>query len=193
MMIIEHLKISVRSLLVMSLLTGVLYPLAITALAQRFFPRQANGSMILRDGKPVGSALIGQPFDDPKFFWGRLSATTPVADNASGSSGSNFCPMNPALLAEIHGRIDALRKYDPDDKDPIPVDLVTSSASGLDPHITPAAARYQLRRVARARGVDEAVVGRLVREHTRGRFLGVLGEPTVNVLELNLALEEIKK
>jgi K+-transporting ATPase ATPase C chain len=188
-MYLEQLKTSILSLIVLSVLTGILYPLGITGLAQVLFPRQANGSLILKEGKPIGTALIGQPFDDPKYFWSRLSATSPQPYNASNSSGSNLGPTNPALLQEIQGRIDALHKADPDNHEPIPVDLVTSSSSGLDPHISPAAAYYQVKRVAKVRGVPEQSVRELVDHHTTGRFLGVLGEPAVNVLELNLDLD----
>ena len=185
----EQLKISIRSLIVLSVLTGVLYPLGMTGLAQVLFPKQANGSLIVKDGKPIGSMLIGQPIDDPKYFWSRLSATSPQPYNASNSSGSNLGPTNPALVQEIQGRIDALHKADPDNHDLIPVDLVTSSASGLDPHISPAAADYQMKRVAKVRGVPEQSVRDLIIRHTAGRFLGLLGEPAVNVLELNLDLD----
>ena len=199
-MYFEQLIISLRALIVLSVLTGIIYPLAMTGLSQALFPKQANGSLIYKDGKPVGSSLIGQPFDDPKYFWSRISATGPAAYNASNSSGSNLGPLNPALIANVQGRIDALRKADlpagrqvPDHETLVPVDLVTSSASGLDPHITPAAAAYQLARVARVRGLSQQQVLSLVEENTQGRFLGILGEPTVNVLQLNLALDDIKK
>ena len=171
------------------LLVGILYPLAMTAVAQIVFPQQANGSMILKGGQPVGSKLIGQQFDDPKYFWGRLSATSPMPYNAGASGGSNLGPTNPALIDEVKGRIDALRAADPGNTQPIPVDLVTSSGSGLDPDISPAAAEYQVGRVARARGLDAAQVGALVANYTQGRMFGILGEPRVNVLELNLALD----
>jgi len=190
-MYLEQLKTSIRSLIVLSVLTGILYPLGMTGLAQVLFPRQANGSLILKDGKPIGSTLIGQPIDDPKYFWSRLSATSPQSYNASNSSGSNLGPTNPALLQEIQGRIDALHKADPDNHEAIPVDLVTSSGSGLDPHISPAAAYYQGKRVAKIRGVSEEFLRAMVARHTAGRFLGVLGEPAVNVLELNLELDGI--
>jgi K+-transporting ATPase ATPase C chain len=192
-MYFEQLKISLRSLLALSVLTGILYPFVMTKTAQVLFPRQAQGSLIFQDGKPVGSSLIGQPFDDPKYFWSRLSATGPAAYNASNSSGSNLGPTNPALIAEVQGRIDALKKADPSNTDPIPVDLVTSSASGLDPHITPAAAYYQLKRVARVRGLSEETVAPLIQQYTDGRFLNLLGEPGVNVLKLNLALDALKR
>jgi K+-transporting ATPase ATPase C chain len=188
-MYLEQLKTSVLALLVLSVITGLGYPLVMTGISKAAFPSQAEGSLIFKDGKAIGSRLIGQPFDDPKYFWGRLSATGPAAYNASNSSGSNLGPLNPALVAEVQGRIDALKKADPDNKAPIPVDLVTSSASGLDPHITPAAAEYQLKRVAKARAMSEDALRNLIAKHTQGRFLGLLGEPAVNVLELNLDLE----
>src|ERR1035437_6893412 len=191
-MYLEQLKTSILSLIVLSVLTGVLYPLGMTGLAQVLFPKQANGSLILKEGKPIGSTLIGQPIDDTKYFWSRLSAISPQPYNASNSSGSNLGPTNPALIQEIQGRIDALHKADPDNHEPIPVDLVTSSGSGLDPHITPAAAYYQVKRVAKVRGMPEQSVHDLVDRHTVGRFLGLLGEPTVNVLELNLELDGVQ-
>jgi K+-transporting ATPase ATPase C chain len=160
------------------------------------FPERANGSIIVRYGQPVGSALIGQPFDDPKYFWGRLSATSPApytafnAEKLTGSSGSNYGPLNPALLEAAQGRIKALREADPGNTMPIPVDLATASGSGLDPHISPAAAAYQVGRVARARGMSEAAVRQVVAQHTEGRALGLLGEPRVNVLAVNLALDQ---
>ncbi len=176
-------------LVALTLITGFLYPLVITGLAQMLFPQQANGSLILVDGKPVGSSLIGQPFDVPKYFWGRPSATSPFPYNAAASSGSNLGPTNDALIKAVQARIDALKSADPDNPLPIPVDLVAASGSGLDPHISSASAAYQVRRVARARGTEEAVVRQLVSQHTEGRQLGILGEPRVNVLELNLALD----
>jgi K+-transporting ATPase ATPase C chain len=175
-------------LALLTLITGAIYPLVVTVLALVAFPAQANGSLIVKDGKAIGSELIGQSFDDPKYFWGRLSATASFPYNAASSSGSNLGPMNPALIAAIQARSDALKAADPANTQPIPVDLATSSASGLDPHISLAAAEYQVVRVARARGLDETVVRQLVAQHTLGRDLGVLGEPRVNVLELNLAL-----
>jgi len=177
------------SLLVLTAITGVVYPLLVTAIAQVVFPHQANGSLIMRDGKPVGSALIGQPFDDPKYFWGRPSATAPFPYNAASSSGSNQGPTNPALAEAVEARVVALRAADPGNAAPVPVDLVTASASGLDPHISPAAALYQVPRVARARGLDPQMVRQLVERHMEGRLLGLVGEPRVNVLELNLALD----
>jgi len=184
-----QIKPAIIVLALLTLITGVIYPLVVTIIAQVAFPAQANGSVIVKDGKTIGSELIGQPFDDPKYFWGRLSATTPFLYNAASSSGSNLGPTNPALIAEVQARIKALPAADPANTQPIPVDLVTSSGSGLDPHISPAAAEYQVARVARARGLDESVVRQLVAQHTQGRDLGVLGEPRVNVLELNLALD----
>jgi K+-transporting ATPase ATPase C chain len=188
-MTMDQLRPAIMILVLLTLVTGVAYPLVMTGVAQVVFPSQANGSLIVRDGKVVGSSLIGQPFDDPKYFWGRLSATAPFAYNAGASSGSNYGPLNPALSAAAKGRIDALREADPGNTAPVPVDLATASGSGLDPHISPAAAFYQVRRVAKARGLDEARVRRLVEQHVEGRQLGVLGEPRVNVLRLNLALD----
>jgi K+-transporting ATPase ATPase C chain len=187
-----YLRPALVLLIIFSLLTGVIYPLAITGIAQVFFPHQANGSLILRDGQAVGSSLIGQQFDDPRYFWGRLSATSPYPYNAAASSGSNLGPTNPSLTAEVEARIAALKAADPSNTAPIPVDLVTSSASGLDPDISIAAALYQVPRVARQRGLSQAVVQSLVAKFTRGRTFGILGEPRVNVLELNLALDAIK-
>jgi K+-transporting ATPase ATPase C chain len=184
--------------LIFTVITGVIYPLVVTGIAQVAFPAQANGSLILVDGQPVGSALIGQDFDAPEYFWGRLSATGTFAYNAfnaddlTGSSGSNYGSLNPALVEAAQARIDALRAADPGNAAPIPVDLVTASASGLDPHISPAAALYQVPRVARARGLSEDQVRALVEAHIEGRQLGFLGEPRVNVLRLNLALDALK-
>jgi K+-transporting ATPase ATPase C chain len=189
---------AVMVLLIFTVLTGVLYPLAVTGIAQLVFPRQANGSLIVQDGQAVGSELIGQLFDDPKYFWGRLSATGTFpynafdAENLTASSGSNYGPLNPALLDMVQARVDALHAADPENTLPIPVDLVTASGSGLDPHISVAAAYYQIHRVAQARGLTDAQVQALVDEHTQGRQLGFLGEPRVNVLMLNLALDEIE-
>jgi K+-transporting ATPase ATPase C chain len=179
--------------ILLTALTGILYPLVVTGIAQTVFHKQAEGSLIIsRDGKILGSSLIGQNFDDPKYFWGRISATSPFY-NASASSGSNLGPTNPALLDEVKSRIAALKAADPKNNDPIPVDLVTSSGSGLDPHISQAAANYQLARVARARKLTTDVVKQIVAQNTQGRFLGFLGEPVVNVLQVNLALDEYKK
>jgi len=178
-------------LLLMTVITGIAYPLLVTGLAQAVFPVQANGSLLAKDGKPIGSALIGQPFTASKYFWGRPSATVPQAYNGSASNGSNLGPTNPALADAVRQRIAALQAADPGNTAPIPVDLVTASGSGLDPEISPAAAQYQLARVARARGLPLAEVQALVARCTRGRQLGVLGEPRVNVLELNLALDAL--
>jgi K+-transporting ATPase KdpC subunit len=180
-------------LLIFTILTGLVYPLVVTGIAQLVFPRQANGSLILNNGQVAGSSLIGQPFDDPKYFWGRLSATGPYPYNAASSFGSNLGPTNPALLDEVKARIAALKAADPGNTQPIPVDLVTSSGSGLDPDISVAAALYQLPRVARVRGLSESAVRALVDKYTQGRQLGFLGEPRVNFLELNLALDVLKK
>ena len=183
------LRNAVMLLLLMTVITGVLYPLAATGLAQLVFPRQANGSLLVKDGKPIGSVLIGQSFTDPKYFWGRPSATTPQANNGVNSGGSNLGPTNPALTDVVKQRIATLRAADPGNTAPVPVDLVTASGSGLDPEISPAAAQYQLARVAKARGLSTSQVQALVNEYTSGRQLGVFGEPRVNVLQLNLALD----
>jgi potassium-transporting ATPase KdpC subunit len=179
-------------LLIFTVMTGLFYPLAVTGLARLVFPVQANGSLITRNNRIAGSTLIGQPFDDPGYFWGRPSATGLFPYNAAASSGSNLGPTNPALLNEVETRIAALQAADPSNSQPIPVDLVTSSASGLDPNISVAAALYQLPRVARRRGLSETTVHALVDQYTQGRQLGFLGEPRVNVLELNLALDGLK-
>ncbi|HEY1611025.1 MAG TPA: potassium-transporting ATPase subunit KdpC [Paraburkholderia sp.] len=176
----------------LTVVTGVVYPAVVTAVSQAVFPHQANGSLIEKDGKPVGSALIGQQFDAPYYFWGRLSATTPNPYNSQSSSGSNLALTNPALADEVKGRIAALHAADPSNTASIPVDLVTSSGSGLDPDISPAAAEYQAARVASARGLSREQVETLIAQHTRGRQLGVLGESRVNVLQLNLALDDAK-
>jgi K+-transporting ATPase ATPase C chain len=186
---LAHCRAAIVSLALLSLVTGLAYPAVVTAIAQAVFRHQANGSLIVKDGTPVGSELIGQPFDDPKYFWGRPSATSPFAYNAGASSGSNLSPTNPDLVKAVQGRVDALRAPDPGNTAPVPVDLVTASGSGLDPHISPAAALYQVPRVARARKLDPGAVRALVAQHTRGRLLGVFGEPRVNVLALNLALD----
>lgn len=183
------LRASLLMLLVMTVITGVLYPLAVTGVAHVAFPHQADGSLILRDGHVVGSRLIGQPFDDPRYFWGRPSATSPQPYNGAASAGSNLGPTNPALADAVRQRIAALHAADPGNTQPVPVDLVTASASGLDPEISPAAAQYQLARVARARHLDVAQVRQLVAAHMQGRWLGLFGEPRVNVLALNLALD----
>lgn len=178
---------------VMTLLTGVLYPLAATGLAQALFPTMANGSLVQKDGRTVGSSLIGQTFSEPKYFWGRPSATAPNPNNGASSSGSNQGPTNPALTEAVRQRIEVLRQADPGNTAPIPVDLVTASASGLDPHISPAAAEYQIARVARVRGLAPERVRELVAAQTQGRQFGVLGEPRVNVLALNLALDATQR
>jgi K+-transporting ATPase ATPase C chain len=188
---LKMLRQSVTTLVVMAVLTGVIYPLAVTGIAQGLFSREAGGSMIVEDTRIVGSELIGQPFSDPGYFWPRPSATAPVPYNAGASSGSNLGPTNPALLDAIQERVAVLRAADPGNTSQVPVDLVTASGSGLDPHISPAAAEYQLARVARARGLREEVVRALVVEHTESRQWGVFGEPRVNVLELNLSLDAL--
>jgi K+-transporting ATPase ATPase C chain len=189
---LKQLRGAIVSLVLLTVLTGLLYPVVITALAQAIFPAQANGSLITQGDKLIGSQLIGQPFDDPKYFWGRLSATSPYPYNAVASSGSNLGPTNPTLVENAQARIDALHAADPGNTDPIPVDLVTASGSGLDPNISLAAARYQAHRVAKARGLNDATVQRLVDQYTEGRVLGLIGEARVNVLELNLALDALK-
>jgi K+-transporting ATPase ATPase C chain len=185
------LRPTLVSIVLFTVITGVIYPLAVTAIAQVAMPYQANGSLIEDNGQVRGSELIGQPFDDPAYFWGRLSATGGSAYNGALSSGSNYGPLNPALVEAAQARIDALRAADPDNDRPVPVDLVTASGSGLDPHISPAAADFQAERVARARRLEPSVVRDLVAVHTEGRSLGVLGEPRVNVLKLNLALDAL--
>lgn len=185
-----HLRPALVSLVLLSAITGLLYPLAVTGVAQGLFPRQAAGSLIEVGGKTVGSELIGQNFTSPKYFWGRPSATGPMANNAAGSGGSNQGPLNPALADAVKARIEALRAADPDNQTPVPVDLVTASSSGLDPHISMAAARYQAARVARERGLPLDKVQALIEAHTEPRDLLVLGEPRVHVLKLNLALDD---
>jgi K+-transporting ATPase ATPase C chain len=203
---IKQLRATLVAFAVLTVLTGLVYPVVMTVVAQVVFPKQANGSLITKDGQPIGSELIGQYFTDPRYFWGRPSATGPVpytafnADKGTGSSGSNYGPLNPALIGDgtngapegtVKAAIDAYHAADPDNKAPIPVDLVTASASGLDPDISPAGAKYQVNRVARLRGLDPTAVQALVDKYTTGRTLGILGEPTVNVLELNLALDAL--
>jgi K+-transporting ATPase ATPase C chain len=195
---LKQLRPAVISLLLFTLITGVIYPLVVTGIAQVVFPKQANGSLIINDGKAVGSELIGQQFDDPKYFWGRLSDTGDFPYNAfnaqtlTGSSGSNYGPLNPALIKAAQARIDALQGADPSNTAPIPVDLVTASGSGLDPNISIAAAYYQVHRVAQARGLSDQEVKALVDTYMQGRQFGFLGEPRVNVLELNLALDALR-
>ncbi len=186
---LSQIRPAIVSLVALSIITGIAYPAVVTGIAQIFFRQQANGSLVVRDGKIVGSSLIGQPFGDPKYFWGRPSATSPFPYNAASSSGSNLGPTNPDLVKAVQARVDALRAADPGNTAPVPVDLVTASGSGLDPDISPAAAFYQVRRVAKARGLDRGAVWSLVEQHIQGRQLGFLGEPRVNVLALNLALD----
>jgi K+-transporting ATPase ATPase C chain len=186
---LAQLRPAVVVFLLLTMLTGVLYPLVVTGVALVVFPDQAAGSLIVRDGKIVGSSLIGQPFDQPRYFWSRPSATTPPY-NGAASSGSNLGPVNPALLDAVRSRVDTIRERHPEKSVPVPADLVTTSASGLDPHITPTAAELQIPRVARERRLPEDQVRELVRRHTEGRTWGLLGEPRVNVLTLNLALDD---
>ena len=186
---LTHIRPAIVSLVLLTALTGVVYPALVTAIGELVFSHQANGSLIVKEGKPVGSALIGQPFDDPKYFWGRPSATSPFGYNAGASVGSNLSPTNADLIKTVQGRVDALKAADPGNTAPVPVDLVTASGSGLDPHISPAAARYQVERVAKARKMSADDVRALVDRHTEGRQLGFLGEPRVSVLALNLALD----
>jgi K+-transporting ATPase ATPase C chain len=187
----QQLRIAVILLFLFTILLGIIYPLTVTGIAQVAFPRQSNGSLIEKDGVIIGSELIGQPVSNPAYFWGRLSATEPPY-NASASSGSNYGPLNPALLTAVQTRIAALKSLDPDNQQPIPVDLVTYSASGLDPHISVASANYQVSRIARYRRISEEQLYSMVDRFTEKRQLGVLGEPRVNVLRLNLALDELK-
>ncbi len=186
------LRSAAMALLVLTLVTGLAYPLAVTGVAQLAFPHKAGGSLIRVGGSVVGSSLIGQPFDDPRYFWSRPSATEPFPYNAAASAASNLGPLNPSLLQRILDRANELRLADPENSSPLPIDLVTSSASGLDPHISRAAAEWRLPRVARVRDLNESTVRRLVQEHTEGRQLGFLGTPRVNVLELNLALDALQ-
>lgn len=183
---------AVGMLAVMTLLTGVAYPVLVTVIAQAAFPARSTGSLVVENGRVVGSELVGQPFSDPEYFWGRPSATMPIPYNAGASAASNLGPTNEALTRAVRARIDALRSADPGNLAPVPVDLVTASGSGLDPHITPAAAEYQVRRVARARALPEPRVRELVAAATEGRTFGILGEPRVNVLRLNLALDRAR-
>lgn len=189
---ISQLRPALVVFVALSAVTGLLYPLAVTGVGQGLFPKQAAGSLIEREGQIVGSALVGQNFTSPRYFWGRPSATVPMSHNAAGSSGSNQGPLNPALADAVKARIEALKAADPDNRLPIPADLVTASASGLDPHITMAAARYQAARVARERQLPLKEVQRLIEANIESRDLMVLGEPRVNVLRLNLALDAAK-
>jgi K+-transporting ATPase ATPase C chain len=190
--LLASLRPAVVLFLLLTALTGFIYPLAVTGLAQLLFPQQAAGSLVMRNGHAVGSRLIGQSFSDPRYFWGRPSATTPQPYNGTASTGSNLGPLNPALVDAVKPRIAALRAADPGNDAPVPVDLVTASGSGLDPEISVAAADYQAARIARARGLAPERVRALIAQHAEGRLLGVLGEPRVNVLELNLALDALK-
>lgn len=188
----QHLRPALVSLLLLSAVTGLIYPMAVTGIAQMTMPREANGSLIEEKGRLVGSELIGQSFTSPKYFWGRPSATGPMSHNAANSAGANQGPLNPALEAAVKARVEALRAADPGNTAPVPVDLVTASASGLDPHISMAAARYQAPRVARERGLSVKDVQRLIEDHAEPTDLRVLGEPRVNVLKLNLALDRAR-
>ncbi len=190
---LKELKPALLLLLALTVLTGLLYPLLVTGLAQGLLPIQANGSLIEQNGKTVDSSLIGQPFSDPKYFWSRPSSTSPQPYNAASSSGSNLGPTNPALADALKARIATLKTADQGNREPIPVDLVTASASGLDPEISPAAAEYQVARIALVRGLEVATLRELVARYTQGRQLGVLGEARINVLELNLALDRQEK
>jgi K+-transporting ATPase ATPase C chain len=186
------LRPAVVLLILLTAITGIAYPLVVTGVARVLFPGQAAGSLIVKDGKPVGSRLIGQPFSDPKYFWSRPSATSPQPDNGLSSGGSNLGPLNPALTDAVKARIAALQAADPSNHAPIPVDLVTASGSGLDPDISLAGAYYQANRIARLRHLSPDRVRALIADQARGRWLGVLGQPRVNVLELNLALDTVK-
>ena len=186
------LRQAITCFAVFTVITGVVYPLVVTGVAQLAFHRQANGSLLLRNGKAIGSSLIGQSFSSPKYFWARPSATSPVPYNAANSSGSNLGPLNPALMENVKTRIEQLKAADAASKPLVPVDLVTASGSGLDPDISPAAAEYQISRVAKTRNLDETKVRELVASYTKNRQLGALGEPRVNVLELNLALDDLQ-
>lgn len=187
----KTLKPALLLFLLLTMITGVVYPVLVTLVSKATMSEQASGSPIKKDGKIIGSKLIGQNFSDPKYFWGRLSATGPHPYNGAVSSGSNLGPLNPTLTDNVKARVDALRAADPSNNAPIPVDLVTASGSGLDPHISPAAADYQIDRVARVRNLPAAEVQKLVAEHTEGRQFGLFGEPRVNVLELNIALDAL--
>jgi K+-transporting ATPase ATPase C chain len=191
-MFLKSTRTAIITLAFFTLLTGAIYPLLVTGIAQLVFPGKANGSLLKKDGRVIGSELIGQPFSDPKYFWSRLSATSPFAYNAGASSGSNYGPLNPALIDAARKRMQDLRAADTSNTRPIPVDLVTASGSGLDPHVSVAAALYQVGRVARSRNLAPEQVRLLVDQNTEGRQLGFLGEPRVNVLKLNLALDDLQ-
>jgi potassium-transporting ATPase KdpC subunit len=191
-MFLKSLRTSIITIALFTVLTGFIYPLLVTGIAQILFPAKANGSLLMKDGKAIGSELIGQAFSSPKYFWSRPSATSPFAYNAGASTGSNYGPLNPALLEATAKRVKELKDADPQNTKPVPVDLVTASGSGLDPHISVAAALYQVPRVARSRSVNEEKIKSLVDRYTDGRQLGILGEPRVNVLKLNVALDEMK-
>jgi K+-transporting ATPase ATPase C chain len=188
-MFLKSVRTSIILILLFTVLTGLVYPFIVTGIAQLFFPRKANGSIVMKDGKPIGSELIGQPFSSPRYFWSRPSATSPFEYNAAASSGSNYGPMNPALLEATAKRVKDLKDADPQNTRPVPIDLVTTSGSGLDPHISVAAALYQIPRVARSRLLSEGKVQSVVDQYTEGRQWGFLGEPRVNVLKLNIALD----
>jgi K+-transporting ATPase KdpC subunit len=188
-MVREQLRIAVSIFILLTILTGIAYPCLITGIAQIFFHDEANGSLISHDGKIVGSVLIGQPFDDPKYLWGRPSRTSPTPYNASSSSGSNIGPSNPSLRESVKARVAVMRGADPHNKRPVPIDLVTSSGSGLDPHISVAGAYYQMPRMAKARGISEYVVKAIIQRNTERRLFGVIGEPVVNVLKVNKDLD----
>jgi len=192
-MVHKQIRPALLIFLMLTVITGVLYPLSVTAIAQGFFGHQANGSLIYQNGRTAGSELIGQLFEDPQYLWGRPSATSGVPYNAASSSGSNYGPMNPDFIRTVKERIRSLKEADPENTALIPTDLVTASGSGLDPHISPAAAYYQLPRIAKAREMSETELKEIVRRYTQGRFLGILGEPVVNVLKVNIALDEKRK
>lgn len=187
----SQMKIAILALIFLSILTGIIYPLLVTGVAQALFPERANGSLIEKNDKIVGSSLIGQQFTDPKYFWGRYSATTPYPYNGAASRGSNFGPLNPNYLSDVKTRVDLLKTANPDSTGDVPVDLVTASASGLDPEISPRAALYQVARVAKLRNLNEKALQDLILANTKGRFLGIFGEPRVNLLALNLALDDL--
>jgi len=192
-MLMKLIRTASMTIILMTLLTGLVYPLIITGLAQLLFPGKANGSMIVHQGKTMGSELIGQQFNNPKYFWSRLSATSPYPYNAGASSGSNYGPLNPVLYDAVDRRIQDLKRMDTLNNQPIPIDLVTSSSSGLDPHISVASAQYQAARVALARGMKEEEVQLLITQQTEGRTFGIIGEPCVHVLKLNYALDEFQQ